>query len=123
MVMKFYSLEEVAEIFGVNYQLIYKLVRSGELPSVRIGKMFRVSEAQLKTYMDSQSVGAPASGESATVCSRCGRKYYSALSITGKCREYGAPLCRACVENDKAELCEIHETCKDSSDKEEKKNV
>ena len=45
MVMKFYSREEVAEIFGENYQLIYKLVKSGELPSVRIGKMFRVSEA------------------------------------------------------------------------------
>lgn len=123
MVMKFYSLEEVAEIFGVNYQLIYKLVRSGELPSVRIGKMFRVSEAQLKMYMDSQSVGAPASGENATICSRCGRKYYSTLSITGKCRECGAPLCRACVENDKAELCEIHEKYKNNSDKEEKKNV
>ena len=109
MVMKFYSLEEVAEIFGVNYQLIYKLVKSGELPSVRIGKMFRVSEAQLEAYMDSQSVGAPASGENARVCSRCGKQYYSALSITGQCRVCGAPLCRACIENDKAELCEIHE--------------
>ena len=118
MVMKFYSLEEVAEIFGVNYQLIYKLVRSGELPSVRIGKMFRVSEAQLKEYMDRQSVGTPASGENARVCSRCGRKYYSALSITGKCRVCGAPLCKACIENDKAELCEIHE--KDNNKKEEK---
>ena len=109
MDMKFYSLEEVAEIFGVNYQLIYKLVRSGELPSVRIGKIFRVSEAQLKVYMDSQSVGTPASGENARVCSRCGKKYYSALSITDQCKECGAPLCRACVENDKAEFCEIHE--------------
>ena len=89
-----------------------------ELPSVRIGKMFRVSEAQLKTYMDSQSVGAPASGENARVCSRCGKKYYSELSITGKCRVCGAPLCKACIENDKAELCEIHE--KDNNKKEEK---
>ena len=117
--MKFYSLEDVAEIFGVNYQLIYKLVKSGELPSVRIGKMFRVSEAQLKLYMDSQSIGSPASGENARVCSRCGKKYYSALSITGQCRECGAPLCRACIENDKAELCEIHEKCENAG--EEKK--
>ena len=120
MEMKFYSLEEVAEIFGVNYQLIYKLVKTGELPSVRIGKMFRVSEAQLKAYMDRQSVGTPASGENATVCSRCGKKYYSSLSITGQCRECGAPLCRACVENDKAELCEIHEKGQDHNSKEEK---
>ena len=27
--MKFYSLEEVAELFGVNYQLVYKLVKKG----------------------------------------------------------------------------------------------
>ena len=40
MDLKFYSLEEVAELFGVNYQ----------------------SEPQLKGYMDIQSTGAPASG-------------------------------------------------------------
>ena len=62
MDIKFYSLEEVADLFGVNYQLIYKLVKSGELPSVRIGKMFRVSAPQLKEYMDRQSQGTPASG-------------------------------------------------------------
>lgn len=107
--MKFYSLEEVADIFGVNYQLIYKLVKSGELPSVRIGKMFRVSQAQLNEYMDRQSVGTPASGVSEYICSRCGKKYFSALSITGKCKECGAPLCKACIENDNAEYCEIHQ--------------
>ncbi len=108
MDMKFYSLEEVAEIFGVNYQLVYKLVKSGELPSVRIGKMFRVSDAQLKSYMDRQSVGTPASGVKEHVCGLCGKKYFSELSISGSCRECGAPICRACVENEKAEFCEIH---------------
>ena len=95
MDMKFYSLEEVADLFGVNYQLIYKLVKNGELSCVRIGKMFRVSEAQLKEYMDRQSV--------------CGKRYFSALSISGKCKECGAQLCKACIENDKAEFCEIHQ--------------
>ena len=109
MEIKFYSLEEVAELFGVNYQLIYKLVKTGELPSVRIGKMFRVSEMQLKEYMDRQSVGTPASGEQSYICSRCGKKYFSALSMSGKCKECGAPLCKACIENDKAEYCEIHQ--------------
>lgn len=109
MEIKFYSLEEVAELFGVNYQLIYKLVKTGELPSVRIGKMFRISEPQLRAYMDRQSTGLPASGVQEHICARCGRKYYSALSITGKCRICGAPLCRACIENDKAEYCEIHQ--------------
>lgn len=109
MDIKFYSLEEVAELFGVNYQLIYKLVKTGAMPSVRIGKMFRVSEAQLKDYMDRQSSGTPASGEQTYICSRCGKSYFSLLSITGKCKECEARLCKACIENDKAEYCEIHE--------------
>ena len=106
--IKFYSLEEIAELFGVNYQLVYKLVKSGELPSIRVGKVFRVSEPQLKAYMDSRSTGAPASGEGAKICSRCGRRYFSELSIVGSCRECGAPLCKACVENDHAQYCEVH---------------
>ena len=108
MNIKFHSLEEVAEIFGVNYQLIYKLVKSGELPSVRIGKIFRVSEVQLKEYMDKQSQGTPASGDKTYTCSLCGKKFASALSISGQCKECGAPLCRICIENSNAEFCEIH---------------
>lgn len=108
MEIKFYSLEEVAELFGVNYQLVYKLVKTGELPSVRIGKMFRVSEPQLKEYMDRQSQGSPATGVERHVCSRCGKNFYSSLSITGQCKVCGAPICRLCVENEKAEYCEVH---------------
>lgn len=109
MDIKFYSLEEVAELFGVNYQLVYKLVKSGELPSVRIGKVYRVSAAQLKEYMDRQSQGSPASGVTEYICSCCGKTYYSALSISGKCKDCGAALCKACVENRHAEYCEIHQ--------------
>ena len=31
---EFLSLEETAELLGVDYQLVYKLVRSGALPAV-----------------------------------------------------------------------------------------
>ena len=109
MDIKFYSLEEVAELFGVNYQLVYKLVKAGELPSVRIGKMFRISAPQLKEYMDRQSQGTPASGVAEHICARCGKKYFSALSISGSCAVCGAPLCKICVENDKARYCEVHQ--------------
>ena len=109
MDVKFYSLEDVAEIFGVNYQLIYKLVKSGELPSVRIGKMFRVTDKQLQVYMDRQSNGSPAAGIIEHICGRCGKKYFSALSMAGHCKECNAPLCKACIENDKAEYCEVHQ--------------
>lgn len=109
MDIKFYSLDEVAEIFGIEYQLVYKLVKAGIMPSVRIGKLFRITDIQLKEYMDKQSQVSPASGTAEYICSRCGRKYFSALSISGSCKDCGAPVCKACVENDKAEYCEIHQ--------------
>ena len=109
MDIKFYSLEEVADLFGVNYQLVYKLVKSGELPSVRIGKVYRVSAAQLKEYMDRQSQGSPASGVTEYICSNCGKKYYSALSISGQCKECSAPLCKMCVDQRHIQYCEIHQ--------------
>ena len=46
------SLEEVADALGVTYQLIYKLVRSGELPAARLGKLYRVSRADLHAYLE-----------------------------------------------------------------------
>ena len=109
MDIKFYSLEEVAELFGVNYQLVYKLVRTGVLPSVRIGKVFRVTDPQIREYMDRQSKGSPASGITEQECGRCGRHYFSSLSIVRRCKECGVPLCKACVENDNAEYCEVHQ--------------
>ena len=36
---EYMSLEDVAKMLGVTYQLIYRLVRSGELPAVRLGKL------------------------------------------------------------------------------------
>lgn len=108
MDIKFYSLEEVAEILGINYQLVYKLVKSDVMPSVRIGKLFRITDVQLREYVDKQSQGSPASGNIEHICSLCGKKYFSALSISGSCKECGAPLCKACIENDGAEFCEVH---------------
>lgn len=115
MDIKFYSLQEVADIFGVEYQLIYKLVKAGTIPSMRVGKVFRISSAQMQEYMDRMSNGgSPASGAPQKVCSRCGRNYYSALSISKKCAKCGAPICKACVENDHATLCEIHQIKEDA---------
>ncbi len=58
---EYMSLEEVADMLGVTYQLIYRLVRSGELPAVRLGKLYRVSRVDLDGYLE-RSKGASASG-------------------------------------------------------------
>ena len=105
--MKFYSLEQVAELLGVNYQLVYKLVRSGELRAVRVGKVYRVLEADLRDYIQ---IGrsSPPGGVHPVTCSVCGKSYVSRQSVINECAVCGAPICRVCVELGKAKYCAAH---------------
>ena len=107
---KFYSLEEVAELLGVTYQLIYKLVRTGEMPALRVGKMYRVTGDDLEAYLEKSRVKTAAEEGKPipVVCSVCGRSYVSSLSITGTCEVCGLPICRSCTEIDHAKRCEVH---------------
>lgn len=113
---KFYSLEEIAEMWGVTYQSIYKLVRSGELEALRIGKVYRVTEPDLAAYLKRQREQVRRE-VAAVTCSVCGKSYFSSLSLTGACRVCGQPICRNCVELKHAEYCELHQ--KDGSGKAE----
>ena len=46
------AMSEVAERLGISRSMAHKLVRSGEIASYRFGQCRRVSELQLKTYID-----------------------------------------------------------------------
>ncbi len=105
---KFYSLEEIAQQLGVTYQLVYKLVRTGEIPSVRIGKVYRVTDLDMETYLTRQRDKVQKSVTSLT-CSRCGKSFFSAQSLTGACEECGAPLCIHCQSVAHAHYCKEHE--------------
>ena len=48
---QFLSIEEVADFLGVNYQLIYRLVRAGELPAARLGRVYRIDRRDLEAYL------------------------------------------------------------------------
>jgi len=48
-----YTLADVAAALGVGRTKVYELVRSGALPSVRIGGSRRVRGEDLATYVDS----------------------------------------------------------------------
>ena len=48
-----YRLAEVAAALSVSRSKVYELVRSGALPSVRIGGSRRVRGEDLATYVDS----------------------------------------------------------------------
>ncbi|HEX5613599.1 MAG TPA: GAF domain-containing protein [Acidimicrobiia bacterium] len=45
------NLKQAAARLGIHYQTAYKLIRSGALPSVRIGGTYDISEAALERYL------------------------------------------------------------------------
>ena len=87
------SLEEVAEMLGVTYQLIYRLVRSGELPAARLGKLYRVSTDDLNSYLERSK-----SGTTGGTCSVCGTFYKTRDSLKNVCTAEGCeePICFDC---------------------------
>jgi len=49
--LKFYTVAEVAAQTRVSKMTVYRLVHSGELEAVRVGRSFRVSEKALREYL------------------------------------------------------------------------
>ncbi|WP_202862681.1 helix-turn-helix domain-containing protein [Antricoccus suffuscus] len=49
----FLTVAEVATLMRVSKMTVYRLVHSGELPAVRVGRSFRVPERAVHEYLDS----------------------------------------------------------------------
>lgn len=49
--MSFMTVAEVAAVLRVSKMTVYRLVHSGELPSVRVGRSFRVPEKAVDAYL------------------------------------------------------------------------
>lgn len=47
---------EVADQLRVSTMTIYRLIRRGELPAVRVGRNYRVRERDLEAYLATQVV-------------------------------------------------------------------
>jgi excisionase family DNA binding protein len=58
--VQFLTVAEVAEIMRVSKMTVYRLVHSGELPAVRVGKSFRVPERSVHEYLESSYYDADA---------------------------------------------------------------
>lgn len=103
------SLEEVAEFLGVTYQLIYRLARSGELPAVRLGKLYRVSRTDLDAYLERKK-----RAQSGGTCSVCGTYYKSRGSLAQTCEAEGCeePICFDCWTRLGVRRCPKHAEAK-----------
>lgn len=46
------TVEEVAQRLGIGRSLAWRLVREGQLPSVRLGRLVRVPERALENWLE-----------------------------------------------------------------------
>jgi excisionase family DNA binding protein len=49
--VRFLTVAEVASVMRVSKMTVYRLVHSGELPAVRVGRSFRVPEDAVNEYL------------------------------------------------------------------------
>ncbi|MEX0321468.1 MAG: helix-turn-helix domain-containing protein [Puniceicoccaceae bacterium] len=104
MEKRFLSLEEIADLLSVDYQLVYRLVRKGELPAVKVGRIYRVENKDFELYLLRQKSG------SGFVCGSCGKSWQSTLSLMGECEIDGCtkPICIDCWERKGIRTCREH---------------
>jgi excisionase family DNA binding protein len=48
---RFLTVQEVAELMRVSTMTVYRLIKSGELPAVRVGRSFRVRDEDVDAYL------------------------------------------------------------------------
>jgi excisionase family DNA binding protein len=56
--MRFLTVAEVAAAMRVSKMTVYRLVHSGEMPAVRVGRSFRVPEQAVADYLRDSFVEA-----------------------------------------------------------------
>jgi excisionase family DNA binding protein len=50
------TVAEVAAGMRVSNMTVYRLIKSGELPAVRVGKGYRIRESELQRFLEDRSV-------------------------------------------------------------------
>jgi excisionase family DNA binding protein len=51
---RFQTVSEVARVLRVSKMTVYRLIRQGDLPAVRIGRGFRIREDDMHRYLESR---------------------------------------------------------------------
>ena len=50
------TVAEVANAMRVSNMTVYRLIKNGELPAVRVGKNYRLRETDLERFLEERSV-------------------------------------------------------------------
>src|SRR6186713_2424007 len=73
----FLTTEEVLEYLQVNLRTVYRLIKAGKIPAVRVGRQWRFRKRDIDAWLDSQRTqggGAPVAAAPATPAPRQGRQ-------------------------------------------------
>src|ERR1700752_2795742 len=55
----FLTTEEVLEYLSVNLRTVYRLIKAGSIPAVRVGRQWRFRKRDLDTWLESQRLTEP----------------------------------------------------------------
>jgi excisionase family DNA binding protein len=64
--VKFWKVAEAATLMRTSKMTVYRLLHSGELASVRVGRGFRIPEPALARYLDNATTPTPTTPTLAT---------------------------------------------------------
>ena len=56
----FLTTEEVLEYLQVNLRTVYRLIKAGKIPAVRVGRQWRFRQRDIDAWLDSQGTGSAA---------------------------------------------------------------
>jgi len=51
---RFLTAQEVAELLRVSTMTVYRLIKAGDLPAIRVGRSFRVRDVDVDAYVSSR---------------------------------------------------------------------
>ncbi len=63
----FLTTEEVLDYLNVNLRTVYRLIKAGKIPAVRVGRQWRFRKSDIDAWLESQQTGATPSPQSAPV--------------------------------------------------------
>lgn len=50
------TVAEVADVLRVSTMTVYRLIKSGEIAAIRVGKSYRIAEPELQKYLETGEV-------------------------------------------------------------------
>ena len=47
---RFYSVQQIADKLNIHFRTVYNLIYTGQLPSIRVGRVHRISQDHLNAF-------------------------------------------------------------------------